>query len=149
MDVRNNVKTKMIILYSTLAARHQLAKSNSAFSESVCKHWYAANRFCAKTFSASWKWTCLRGRSSCHSPNVDEWRLPAAAAVAQKQLGALQAAMVEVGRLPAVGAVDAGEALRHRLPSWAVDDGQVSDWRLGPAGLRLWQVLLQGRRLVR
>lgn len=72
-----------------------------------------------------------------HSPDIDERRPSAAAAVAQKQLGALQAAVVEVGRLPAVGAVDAGEALWHCLPCRAVDDGQVGDWRLGPAGLGL------------
>lgn len=75
--------------------------------------------------------------STSHSPDVDERRLPAATTVAQEQLGALQAAVVEVGRLPAVGAVDAGEAFGHRLSGRAVDDGQVGDRRLGPAGLGL------------
>lgn len=98
--------------------------------------------------SSSCKWTWVRGPLSRHSPNVDERRLPAAAAVAQEQLGALQAAVVEVGRLPAVGAVDAGEALWHRLPSRTVNDSEVGDWRLGPAGLGLRQVLLQWRGLV-
>lgn len=56
--------------------------------------------------------------------------------------------MVEVGWLPAVGAVDAGEALWHRLPGRAVDDSKVGDWCLGPAGLGLRQVLFQRCGLV-
>ena len=57
--------------------------------------------------------------------------------------------MVEVGLQSAVGAVDAGEALGHRLAGRPVDDREVDDGRLGPAGLGLGQVLLQGGGLVR
>lgn len=56
--------------------------------------------------------------------------------------------MIKVGGLAAVGAVDAGEALRHRFSCRPVNDGQVGDGRFGPAGLGLWQVMLQGRGLV-
>jgi len=83
------------------------------------------------------------------SPDVDERGLAAAALVAQEELGALDAAVVEVGLQPAGGDVDAGEALGHRLARRPVDDGQVHDGRLGPAGLGLRQVLLQRRGLVR
>lgn len=84
-----------------------------------------------------------------YSPNVNERGLPPTPLVAQEQLGALQTAMIEVGRLAAVGAVDAGEALGDRFSRRPVDDGQVGDGRFGPAGLGLRQVLLQRGGLVR
>lgn len=84
-----------------------------------------------------------------HTPDVNERGLVVAPLVAEKYLRALKAAMVEVGLLRAVSALDAGEALRHRLARRFVDDSQVSDGRLGPAGLGLRQVLLQWRGLVR
>lgn len=72
-----------------------------------------------------------------NSPNVNERSLPSSSSVAQKELGALQTAMIKVGWLAAVGAVNAGEALRHCFPSRPVNDGKVSDGRFGPAGLGL------------
>lgn len=56
--------------------------------------------------------------------------------------------MVEVGRLAAVGGLDAGEALRGSFTGGPVNDSQVGDGRLWPAGLGFRQVLLQGRGLV-
>lgn len=87
-------------------------------------------------------------RVNCSSPDVDERRLPSPSPVAQEQLGALEAAMIQVGWLAAVGAVDAREALGHRLARRPVDDGQVGDGRAGPARLGLRQVLLQRPGLV-
>lgn len=71
------------------------------------------------------------------SPDVNEGRLPSTPLVAQKQLRALKTAMIEVGWLAAVGAVDASEALGHRFSCRPVDDGQVGDGCFGPAGLGL------------
>lgn len=73
-------------------------------------------------------------KQTADSPDVNEGRLPSTPPVAQEQLGALEAAVIEVGRLAAVGAVDASEALGHRLSRRLVDDGQVGDGRFGPAG---------------
>ncbi|KAK0149404.1 hypothetical protein N1851_009873 [Merluccius polli] len=84
-----------------------------------------------------------------NSPDVNERGLAPAPLVAEEELGALEAAMVEVGLQSAVGAVNAGEALGHRLAGRPVDDRKVDDGRLGPAGLGLGQVLLQGGGLVR
>ena len=88
-------------------------------------------------------------RTQMDSPDVDERGLVAVPLVAEEQLVALKAAVVEVGLLPTVGALHAGEALGNSLSRRLVDDGQVSNGRLRPAGLGLRQVLLQGRGLVR
>lgn len=82
------------------------------------------------------------------SPDVNERRLVPAPPVAQEQLWALKTAMIQVGWLAAVGAVDTSEALGHRFSRRLVYDGQVRDGRFGPTGLRLRQVLLQGCGLV-
>lgn len=55
----------------------------------------------------------LTFKQTADSPNVNERRLPSTPLVAQKQLGALKTAMIKVGWLAAVGAVDASEALGH------------------------------------
>lgn len=87
-------------------------------------------------------------KQTADSPNVNERGLPSAPPVAQKQLRALKTAMIKVGWLATVCAVDASEALRHRFSRRPVDDGQVSNGSFGPAGLGLWQILLEGRGLV-
>lgn len=69
--------------------------------------------------------------------------------VAQEELWALQAAMVEVGWLAGGGALYACKTLRHSLPSRLVDYCQVSDGGFGPTGLGIRQILLQWCGLVR
>lgn len=87
-------------------------------------------------------------KQTADSPDVNEGWLPSTPPVAQEQLGALEAAMIKVGWLAAVGAVDASEALGHRFSRRLVNDGQVGDGCFGSAGFGFWQVLLQGRGLV-
>lgn len=84
-----------------------------------------------------------------NSPNVNERRLPSTPPVAQKHLRALETAMIQVGRLAAVGGINASEALGHRFSCRLVDDGQISDGRFGSAGLPLREVLFQRSGLVR
>lgn len=82
------------------------------------------------------------------SPDVNQRRFTPSSLVAEEELRALETAMIKVGWLAAVGALDTSEAFRHCFPCWLVNDGQLSDGRFGPGGFSLRQVLLQGRGLV-
>ncbi len=70
-----------------------------------------------------------------NSPNVNEWGLPTTPLVTQEEFWALEAAMIEIGRLATVGTLNACETFRHSFSCRLVDDGKVCDGCFGPTGL--------------
>jgi len=70
-----------------------------------------------------------------NSPNINEWGLSMTPLVTQEEFWALETAMVKIGRLAAVGALNACETFRHSFSCRLVDDSQVCDRCLGSTGL--------------